>query len=147
MNRSRGFTLIELLIVIAILGILAGIAWPSYLEHVRSSHRTSAQSALMGLAQALEQHYTENGSYSGAADDNGVPTIFPSEAPLDNNSKTYNLTVNATSSTYTLTATPKNSQQGDGVIVLFSSGLKAWDRDDDGTISSPDEECWGKTCS
>ncbi|MCO1334833.1 type IV pilin protein [Microbulbifer sp. OS29] len=100
----------------------------------------------MGLAQAIEQHYTENGTYTGA-DVAGVPSIFPSEAPLDSSNKTYNLTITATDDSYTLTATPKNAQQGNGKLELFSSGRRTWDRDNDDAIASPGDECWSKTCS
>jgi type IV pilus assembly protein PilE len=52
---NKGFTLIEVMIVVAIVGILAAVAYPSYQDHVRKSRRAEAQSALMGLAAAMER--------------------------------------------------------------------------------------------
>ncbi|WP_323847382.1 type IV pilin protein [Microbulbifer magnicolonia] len=146
MNKQRGFTLIELMIVVAIVAILAGIAWPSYQEHVRSAKRADAQGALMGLAQAMERHFTQNGTYIGADDGSGVPTIFASEAPLDGSNKVYNLVINPTATSYTLTAVAKNGQVGDGNLQLSSSGERAWDRDNSGTFDAG-EMCWSKSCS
>ncbi|WP_444883716.1 type IV pilin protein [Microbulbifer sp. PSTR4-B] len=150
MNKQIGFTLIELIIAIAIVGILAGIAWPAYQENVRTASRADAQGALMGLAQAMEKHFTENGTYEGAATgdaDTGVPNIFPSSSPLDGGAKKYNLRITAASqSTYTLRATPINGQAGDGIVELRSSGVRGWDRENDSKIDDPKDMCWNKNC-
>ncbi|WP_413664311.1 type IV pilin protein [Microbulbifer sp. CNSA002] len=150
MKNHGGFSLIELLIVIGIVGIIAGLAWPAYQSHILTSNRADAQGALMGLAQAMEQHFTQNGSYTGAADggaDIGAPAIFPTEAPLDNSNKTYDLTIQAANdSSYTIRATPKNSQVGNGELELRSNGLRAWDRGNDGAFDDPDDLCWNSSC-
>ncbi|WGL18192.1 type IV pilin protein [Microbulbifer bruguierae] len=148
MKAQRGFTLIELIIVVAIIALLAGIAWPSYQEHVKTTRRADAQGALMALAQAMERHFTDKGTYSGAADNNGIPTIFAGEAPLDGGAKFYNLRITAADGTsYTLQAQPKNGQAGDGNLQLKSSGQKAWDRDNDGSLTDAGDLCWSKSCS
>ncbi|MGM0769459.1 MAG: type IV pilin protein [Pseudomonadota bacterium] len=133
-RRNSGFTLIELMIVVAIIGILAAIAYPSYVEYVERSRRSDAQGALLGLANAMERHHTANNTYLGAgAPNTGAPSIFPDEVPRDGNDKYYDLTITAaTATTYTVRATPKNAQAGDGVLELTSTGIKRWDRDNDG---------------
>ena len=152
MIKQRGFTLIELMIVVAVIAILAAVAWPSYQNQVRATNRADAQGALLGLAQAMERHFTQNGSYLGAAAggaDDGAPGIFPSQSPLDGGNKTYNLTidVNDDGDVYTLSATPFGSQAVDGALQLSSSGEKAWDRGNDGAFADPGDLCWNKTCN
>ncbi len=76
-NRD-GFTLIELMVAIAIVGILAGIAYPSYLESVRKSKRAEGRAALMELMQQEERYYTLSNSYIGfsSSSTNAVEKTF-----------------------------------------------------------------------
>ena len=149
LKNIRGFSLVELMIVVSILSILAAFAVPSYLEQSKRARRADAQSALMGLAQAMERHFTENSTYVSAVDA-GAPasTIFPSQAPLDGGAKYYNLEIPAvTATTYRLRAAPISgkSQDGDGFIELLSTGVKQWDRDDGGSVADT-EKCWETSC-
>lgn len=57
-NQHRGFTLIEVMVVVAIVGILAAIAYPSYIEHVRQTRRAEVTALMLENAQLLERHYT-----------------------------------------------------------------------------------------
>lgn len=126
--RQSGMTLTEVVIAMAIIAILAAMAFPSYQNHVVSSRRTEAQAALLSFANTMERYYTTNGSYLGAAA-SGVPTIFPTQAPLDGGRPYYNLTVPVlTATTYTLQAAPiaGTSQAGDGNVQITSAGVKSW---------------------
>ena len=131
MKQSQaGFTLIELMVTVAIVGILAAIAYPSYQDSVRKSRRADASGALLGLANAMERHFTETNSYLGAADaTTGVPTIFATTSPVDGGTAYYNLTVDpaTTASSYTLNATPTGAQTGDscGTLTLTQTGVKS----------------------
>lgn len=147
MIRGRnGFTLIELLIVVAIIGIIAAIAYPSYVEYVEDARRSDAQGALMGLASAMERHRTSNNTYEGAGSPNeGSPSIYADEAPVDGSQKFYDLTIDAVgATTYTLRATPKNAQAGDGALELDNTGARRWDQNGNGSLTDPGEDNWEK---
>lgn len=143
-RRSQlGVNLIELMIVIAIIGIIAAFAYPSYMEQIRSTKRGDCSGALLGLANAMERHYSVNGSYLGAANggnDTGAPAIFPASCPLDGNTANYNLTIQAaTTSTYALRATPTGGQTVDkcGTLTLGNTGVK-------GVVSARSGVTWQK---
>ena len=66
MNRQQGMTLIELLIVLVVISILVGVAYPSYTHKVREARRADCQATLMGLSSAMERYFTQNNTYVGA---------------------------------------------------------------------------------
>jgi type IV pilus assembly protein PilE len=72
MQKSDGFTLIELMIVVAIIGILAAIALPSYQDYVRKSRRTDATVAISKIQQAQEKWRANNTSYTTTLSDLGA---------------------------------------------------------------------------
>lgn len=74
-RRPRGFTLIELMITVAIVAVLAGIAYPLYTDQVRKGRRAEARAALMNLLQQQERYHTQNNSY--AAFTAGAPGALP----------------------------------------------------------------------
>jgi len=130
MNKQHAFTLIELMVTVAVVGILAGIAYPSYQDSVRISRRADAKGALLGLANAMERHFTETNSYLGAGTtggNTGSPTIFSATSPVDGGTPYYNLTINAaTAGSYTLNAAPTGAQANDqcGTLSLTQTGVR-----------------------
>ncbi|WP_233281665.1 type IV pilin protein [Pseudomonas tructae] len=67
-NLHKGLSLIELLLVVAVVGMLAGIAYPSYSEQVRKAARTEIAGLLFESAQLLERHYSRAGQYADSQD-------------------------------------------------------------------------------
>ncbi len=106
MKKNLGITLIELMIAVAIVGILAAIAVPSYNQYVASSRRNEAKIAVLELAQYMERQYTSNGTYSNV-------TLPYTSVPKDGGSNYYNVALNASGASFTITLTPVNVMQGD----------------------------------
>ena len=135
-GSSRGFTLIELLIAVAIVGILAAIAYPSYLEQIRKTRRADAEAVLMQAAQFMERVYSEAGCYNpgpdgrcGTADD-AAPTLPYTKSPIDGTDNYYGIALQAiTATSFTIRADPTagGSQEGTGALTVNSLGEKSWE--------------------
>lgn len=68
-RRRRGFTLIELMIVVTIIGILAAMAVPSFIDATDEARAARIQADLSTIGAAVEIHYAKNGSYPSSIDD------------------------------------------------------------------------------
>lgn len=136
-TARNGFTLIELMIVVAIVAVLAAIAYPSYQEQINRSRRADAKTVLMENAQFMERFYTQNGTYANAM----LPYL---EAPKDGGTKFYDLAFaggQPTATTFVVVATPKGAMTGDacGNFTINQVGLKFTS----GGSRSADE-CWAR---
>ncbi|WP_343805514.1 type IV pilin protein [Marinobacterium maritimum] len=140
MRRTCGFTLIELMIVVVILGILATIAYPSYLEYVNEARRSEARSNLLELAQFMERYHAANGRYVTTAGGSAAPALPYTQSPKDGSSKFYNLSVvNAGNNQFQLNAAPIGVMAGDrcGTLTFNHQGVK-------GSTRGDRSECWGR---
>ncbi|MEO8631312.1 MAG: type IV pilin protein [Betaproteobacteria bacterium] len=135
--QRRGFTLVEMVIVVAIVGILAAIAFPSYQNSVRKTRRTNAEADLVQLSQFMERIYTENGSYSRGGASPALPFTV---SPQDGSTSFYSLALTAnTGNAFTLTATPIGSQISDGKVEIDSMGAKRWDANHNGSFEGTEQ--------
>jgi len=134
MKKTCGFTLIELMIVVAIVGILASIAYPSYLDSVLKGRRAEGRAALTDLMQQQERYMTQNNTYFAFANNAGVTT--PASVPFKTYSgdsgtnMAYFLSATACSADTTirdcvmLEAQPLRSDPQAGTLQMLSTGVK-----------------------
>jgi len=108
-GQAPGFTLIELMIVVAVVAILAAIAYPSYQDHVIKTRRSAAAVCMLEVAQFMERYYTTHLRY---VDDAGVaPAIPETQCRRDLSAHyTFVLAPGTTASTYSVQAVPKGVQ-------------------------------------
>lgn len=118
----HGFTLVELMITVAIIAIIAAIAYPSYQRHVIRTHRGAAEACLSEHAQFMERYYTTNLTYvdaepaPGCASEGAMPDRYE-----------FAFVGEPTRSTYTISATPVGPQLKDGqcgTLTLNQAGTK-----------------------
>jgi len=145
-GHEDGFTLIELMIAVAIVGIIAAVAYPQYTSYVTRSRLTEATSNLTTTRVKLEQYFQDNRSYSSTA--SGCPgVVMPTGAYF-----TYTCTWGSTSSnqTFVLTATGTSGGAMDGyAFTVDNNNAQATTAFVGATVSLP-ASCWlrraGDTC-
>jgi len=124
-TRNNGFTLIELMITVAVIGILAAVAYPSYNDYLIRATRSAAQSFMLDVSNKEEQYLLDARIYTPVANNAGFTTLgltVPVEV-----SRFYSLSVaSVTASTYTIQAAPivGTRQAADGTLQLTNDGTK-----------------------
>jgi type IV pilus assembly protein PilE len=143
-HRLAGFTLIELMITVAIVAILAAIAYPSYMGQVRKGKRAEAKAKLLQAVQRQERFYTDNSAYSadlaplfGMA---GGTAVYSGDA--NDAGSPYRITVTPAAggiaTGFTLTATQNGgfADPSCGNLTLTNTGVKGI------TGTSTVRNCW-----
>jgi len=119
--RAGGFTLIEVLVAIAIIGILAAIAIPSYTSYIARSNRSDARGMMLEAAAFLQRSFSQNNQYP-----NALPPDFQ-KSPA-NGAANYNLTVSnpGGTATFLLRATRAGAMASDecGDLTLDHAGVR-----------------------
>ena len=137
-RKSSGFTLIEIMIVVAIIGILAAVALPSYNEYIRRGDRASARAALLEAQQFMERYYAANSRYTTTDAGTTSPTLPTRLQAVPAESPRYDLALSAPAvNSYTLTATPRSADPRCGNLTLTNTGVKG--RTGSGSTV---QECW-----
>ncbi|HSW13794.1 MAG TPA: type IV pilin protein [Solimonas sp.] len=142
----RGFTLMELMITVAVVGILASIAYPTYTAYVLKGNRSVAKARLMEVASKQESFLADRKTYATKMSDLGFPAdiFFVSKnsnlETVSTSNSLYRITMLfSAANTFTLIATPVQGQVRDhqcASLLLTSLG--------DRSVSGPAgaDECW-----
>ncbi|MCL1079321.1 type IV pilin protein [Parashewanella spongiae] len=121
----KGFSLIEVMIVVAIVGILASISYPSYTRYVAQGARADALAALVEIANLEEQYYLDHRTYTSNMLQLGL-NADPFE--VENGFYDVDAVIDAANRTFTITATAKGVQatrdSDCAMITLTSAGVK-----------------------
>jgi type IV pilus assembly protein PilE len=146
-----GFTLIELMAIVVVIGILAVVALPGFLDSIRKGRRAEAVAALTQVQQAQERWRANNGSYA----DNDKLTPAPADGGLGISATTtsgyYGLALSDVSASgYTVTATAKSGspQASDSacqkLVMRLAGGNIFYSSMDAGNAESTAKRCWSR---
>lgn len=150
MVAKNGFTLIELMIVVAIVGILAAIAYPNYRQYVERTHRTDVQSHMLKVAHDLQRFYTVRQTYQGVSIVNVGGANYPKTGTqlysiqLRDNANKDLTAADANGQTWEMRAIPLGVMEGNGIICLNHLGYKYWKKGADDCDLSPSSNWDGR---
>lgn len=144
-KRLAGFTLIELMIVVAMIGILATIAYPSYTEYVARAKRADGKAGLLNLQLAQEKYRANCPQYATGIHATTLTCIAGGThnlvASTSSSDGYYTLSITAgTATAYTLTATPTFTDAKCGTLGINTSLTNPKTKTGTDTV----ENCWGK---
>jgi type IV pilus assembly protein PilE len=123
-KKNSGMTLIELMVVVAIVGIISAIAFPSYQEYVRTANRADGMALINQIMQAQERYFVNTYTYATDLQLLG----FTTAAAIDSEGGKYKVTATvcgaaiAITTCVLLTAVPQGAQASDGDLSLNSQG-------------------------
>ena len=142
--KQAGFTLIELMIVVAIIGVLAAIAYPSYQSYVIKTKRADMMSEMHNIASEIQARKLAQGNYSNAIK-SGLIGDYPKQGTALYSVSIEPITVTTPPSPlnaeWIITAAPKTGRQmaGDGNLTLNYQGIKCRMIDSVNTCGSGDQ--------
>ncbi len=135
--NQHGFSLLGLMVGLLLVAILTAIAVPNYQQSLAKTRRSSAQGALLILAQHMQRVYSENGSFMPAGDAPSLPLDRPEVAAV---AQFYNFSLASVSSQeYVLRASPRDVQADDGNLEVTHTGQRRWDADNSGSITDAEQ--------
>lgn len=144
LRNAGGFTLIELLITVAIIGILAAIAYPSFVEYIRKSRRAEGIAALTQIQQTQERWRAKSPTYAANA---VLSTSWPNGLGIATTTSSgyYTLAISGNTATgYTATATAAGGQLADSKCTSLSVQLSNGTVTYSATPTANANRCWNK---
>ncbi|MBB1088043.1 type IV pilin protein [Lysobacter sp. SG-8] len=126
--RVSGFTLVELMIVVLVIAVLMGIAYPSYQNHTIKTRRATAAACVLEASQFMERFYTTNLRYD--QNQAGVAVALPQTQCMTDLAGHYAVQLAATTATtYSVSAVPQGRQASldtkCGTLGLNQAGAKS----------------------
>lgn len=133
--HRQGFTLIELMVTVVIVGLLAGVAYPSFLQQIRKSRRSEAVDWAARVLQAQERYRAGNPNYASA-----IATVVPEYSVSTTAPKYYTLAIasGANATSYTLNITGTGSQASDTGCSSMSMAVT------NGNATYTAASCWSR---
>ena len=133
LKNTNGFTLIELMIVVAIIGVLAAIAYPSYQGYVIKTKRVDMMTEMQNIASEIESRKLAQGSYSKVSVTD-LAVNYPRQGTA-----LYSVAIAPITDKWVIQATPVGKPMvGDGNLTLNYQGIKCR-----GTVCGTGDE-WSK---
>lgn len=140
-HAHGGFTLIELLIAVAIVGILASIAYPSYVDYIRRGQQQEAFAAMADYRVKMEQYFQDYRNYGkddpGPCANGANAPAWSSFVPANRKNFTFNCT--AAGGGYTITATGTSGAVNGDVYTVDEANVQKTTRFKGQDV---DKNCW-----
>jgi type IV pilus assembly protein PilE len=121
-GRVHAFTLVELVVTVALVGILAAIAYPAYVNQVIKGNRSAAQQFMLDIANVQAQYQIDARTFTDVIGAGGLG-LSPTNAASNNYTFAIALTAGPPPG-YVITATPTGRQAQDSALTLDSTGSK-----------------------
>ncbi|MFT6387579.1 MAG: type IV pilus assembly protein PilE [Cellvibrionaceae bacterium] len=133
---DKGFTLIELIIVVAIIGIIAAVALPSYQAYRLAGNRAEGRAFALDIASRQERHFTQNSRYAAGLTGGTVVNLTMAKTTSENDLYTGSVALGADNTSYVITVNPTFVDALCGNLTLSNTGVRA--ENGTGTVA----DCW-----
>lgn len=141
-NKELGFSLIELMVVVVIIGILAGVAIPSFTAYVENGRRAEGKAFALDIASRQERHFTQHSQYAGGFSSTASATnlVLPNGNTSENGNYTATIAVPAgIPTTYSISVIPAITDSTCGTLTLTNTGQRSVSTSTDVDVIA---RCW-----